>query len=696
MIYSDRIHIEGVKLGINSPIPILREIGESKYIPVSDQFTEEEKKRFGEFSNTRILPYTDQNNYTRQRSLIELKTLVIENKYLRVVVLPEYGGRVYSIYHKVQEQELLHKNPVMQPANLSIRNAWFSGGIEWNLGHLGHSCLTFDCVHFGKVVLENGEEVLRLYEFERMHQLYYQIDFYLGEESQQLATYTKIMNVANESKPLYYWSNIAVDERDSARVLSKTANVIYVKPYLDEEGKMINTFSKGELPYLEGIDGDASYPGSFLRSNEYFYQNEKENAFPFEAVAYKNGYVFYETSTQPLTYRKMFCWGAHKGGKKWQKYLSQETSVPYIEIQAGLAPTQLHVNQINGCSEISFMQVFGGLWLDSDSNKEDLFGDLDKAKQCVEGYIREQLSEGWMNSLEARLKEYSNKNVSEILFKGHNFGYLEMRKNQIEQKIKFDSTNQIGNFVDYDSIFFAKNEVFDSELYLEHILELYSGSLWAEDIPVYDLNKKTPTIVIDLSWEDYFLMAIEKDPKNRDWYLFHLGVMYFENGCINKAEELFEQILHEKTYAIVALTLGSLYQRQANYDRSQETMLLGMSVLEDVTILCFNDNALLQYVKLLSEMKNYNEIWKIYEQIKSQADTISEEIRLIVAQSAFVLEKWSELDTFFELPLERIREGDNTLVELWYKRQCIKGAALTLEEAKTTLVAPENIDFRML
>ena len=42
-------------------------------------------------------------------------------------------------------RELLFNNPIYQPANLALRNAWLAGGIEWNVGQFGHSFLT--CSH---------------------------------------------------------------------------------------------------------------------------------------------------------------------------------------------------------------------------------------------------------------------------------------------------------------------------------------------------------------------------------------------------------------------------------------------------------------------------------------------------------------------------------------------------------------------
>jgi len=42
-------------------------------------------------------------------------TVVLENGYLRVTLLPKYGGRILSIVHKPTNQELLYQNPIGTP-----------------------------------------------------------------------------------------------------------------------------------------------------------------------------------------------------------------------------------------------------------------------------------------------------------------------------------------------------------------------------------------------------------------------------------------------------------------------------------------------------------------------------------------------------------------------------------------------------
>jgi len=96
-----------------------------------------------------------------------------------------------------------------------------------------------------------------------------------------------------------------------------------------------------------------------MDSNEYFFQNPKRLDSIWETACYGDGNIFYERSTENLRYRKMFCWGTHKGGRRWKEFLSTKDTGNYLEIQAGLAPTQVHGFTLQASETISFTQVFG-------------------------------------------------------------------------------------------------------------------------------------------------------------------------------------------------------------------------------------------------------------------------------------------------------------------------------------------------
>lgn len=89
-----------------------------------------------------LLPVHLRDGYGRERAEREFEAVVIDNGRLRVTVLPGLGGRVHSLVHLPTGRELLYRNPVFQPANFALNGAWFSGGIEWNIGATGHTTLS--------------------------------------------------------------------------------------------------------------------------------------------------------------------------------------------------------------------------------------------------------------------------------------------------------------------------------------------------------------------------------------------------------------------------------------------------------------------------------------------------------------------------------------------------------------------------
>jgi hypothetical protein len=102
-----------------------------------------------------IYPYTQQDLYDRPLAEKKYRSVVLENDYLKAVFLPEIGGRLWSLYDKVEGRELLYVNDCVRFCNLALRNAWFSGGVEWNIGMIGHT--PFTCSPLFASVLESGD-----------------------------------------------------------------------------------------------------------------------------------------------------------------------------------------------------------------------------------------------------------------------------------------------------------------------------------------------------------------------------------------------------------------------------------------------------------------------------------------------------------------------------------------------------------
>jgi galactose mutarotase-like enzyme len=82
----------------------------------------------GRLGRTKALPVT---NSVRQFGTASLRAIELGNESLRVTVLPEAGGKIYSIVHKPSNQELLWHNPRITPHRTFLGDSYddhWSGG----------------------------------------------------------------------------------------------------------------------------------------------------------------------------------------------------------------------------------------------------------------------------------------------------------------------------------------------------------------------------------------------------------------------------------------------------------------------------------------------------------------------------------------------------------------------------------------
>ena len=164
-------------------------------------------------------PYRYQDMYDRNLKPVEYDVVVLENESLKAVFIPSFGGKLWSLVDKKTNKDLLFSNDVVRPANLAVRNAWTSGGIEWNCGFKGHHPYTCSLINTAKTELEDGTPVLRFYYYERIRCSVVQMDFFLPDGSEFLYVRNRITNPNDEMIPMYWWSNVAVVQKHGDRVI---------------------------------------------------------------------------------------------------------------------------------------------------------------------------------------------------------------------------------------------------------------------------------------------------------------------------------------------------------------------------------------------------------------------------------------------------------------------------------------------
>ena len=455
------------------------------------------------------LPYKVQDGYGRERAERSFKTVVLENDILKATFLVELGGRLWSLYNKKKNYELLYMNPVFQPCNLAIRNAWFSGGVEWNMGIRGHSVFTCSPVFAAKLKLDDGTPVLRIYEWDRIRMAPYQVDFFLPGNSDFLFARGKIINPHQEEIPMYWWSNIAFPEIPGGRIIAPATSA-----FRHGYDRIVNTVS---IPVSEGTD--LSYPENFDRSSDCFYRISPGQQ-PWITALDKEGCGLIQTSTPMLKGRKLFVWGMQHGGRHWQDFLSVPGS-PYIEIQAGLAQIQSEYLPMPPGAEWAWLEAYGYIHTDT----EVTYGpDWEKAWKSVDAELKKRMPSASLDSIFSETTVMSERKPDEIIQRGSGWGALErLRREKAGEKPCCP-----------ESMIFDDNSLTAEQKPWIELIE-------RGHMPCMSPAEEPGAWMVQNEWQNLLGKAVIQ-PDNDHWLSWlHLGIMYYSRNDFERAEQAWEK-----------------------------------------------------------------------------------------------------------------------------------------------------------
>lgn len=319
-------------VGEVNPLPPVAGMPEAPYTAALDALPEQiaTNIRYGQVHT--MHPYLIQDQYGRARENAPMRLAVLENEHLRAEFALDLGGRLVRLLDRATGRDLVYRNAVFQPANLGLRNAWFSGGAEWNIGTRGHWPLTCDALYAAEITGPDGEPVLRMWEYERTRGLIVQLDATLEAHAPALHVQVTVHNPRPVETGMYWWTNIAVAQEEGSRVFAPATHA-YLTAY------------DGSLSLVDLAADDSSRPASASAAADYFYdvtgaaEAAGTEVRPWIAALDATGGGLAHVSTAPLVGRKLFVWGDTPGGRHWCDWLGGSTGA-YFEIQAGLATTQ--------------------------------------------------------------------------------------------------------------------------------------------------------------------------------------------------------------------------------------------------------------------------------------------------------------------------------------------------------------------
>lgn len=174
---------------------------------------------------TPVYPYPVQLSGTGKKVSREYKALVLENEYLRVVVLPELGGRLHEFYDKVNKRHIVYTNNVAKPGYFAVRGKWLSGGFEFNFPQ-AHATTTAEPIDYTIRKNPDGSASIWIGDVERQYRMRWQVKLTLFPGQAILRQDTKLDNRTPFPHRYHWWTIVATHPNDNTEVVFPTARVV--------------------------------------------------------------------------------------------------------------------------------------------------------------------------------------------------------------------------------------------------------------------------------------------------------------------------------------------------------------------------------------------------------------------------------------------------------------------------------------
>ena len=634
------------------------------YLP-SERLNEEDARYVGKGGIRTLLPYTQQDDYGRERKMRAFHAAVLENDKLCAVFLPELGGRLWSLYSKELGRDLLYVNPVYQPANLALRNAWFSGGVEFNIGIRGHSPLTCSPLHAIRMQDEKGQPVLRMYEYERIRGVAYCMDYILPEGSDTLYMRVTIENTEDRDKYMYWWSNIAVPETPRTRILAPCTEAL--QAHGTPEGTVVDLVP---IPDPLGDGTDCSYPADGKRSCDYFFRIPNDNK-KWVAAADEDGKGLLQFSTHELKGRKLFLWGQTRGGRNWNRWLCGKDNNPYIEIQAGLARSQYEHILMPGKTTWSWVEGYTALTC----APEVVHGTFAGAVNAVDDYLSRRMpDESAMHAL------FDGLTPVETLLHGSGWGCIE---NLLRKKVGKEPISK--------ELIFAEDTIGRDQTMWHEFLTTGVLAEQVLDAPPLSHFVSADTLAL-------YEQQVASGKTNAALQL-HYGTALYANGRVDEAYAAYEASLACKENAWAYRNLSMIEKNErGDLNKAMEWMHKALAINRRERGLILNA------AQLMLAAEKYGEWVELFAQLEEGLRG-NGRLQLYTAIALIRLKRYEEAAGIInaEFVLNDIEEGEVSLSAVWFDlyRHLITGAPENADEetlmrlVEEQFPLPAQLDFRM-
>ena len=302
-----------------------------------------------------IYPHPIVESVSDEKTDVTYTAIVLENKYLEIVLLPGLGGRVQMARDKTNDFHFVYYNRVIKPALVGLTGPWISGGIEFNWPQ-HHRPSTFQAVDYCIDKNADGSKTVWFSEIERMFRTKGMVGFTLYPQHAYLELNVQLYNRTPFPQTFLWWANPAVHVNDDYQsVFPPDVKTVMDHGKRDSSDFPIATGSYYKYDYSPGTD----------------ISRYKNIPVPTSYMAYHSDYDFFGSydhgrragmmhvaNHHLAPGKKQWTWGNGDFGRAWDRQLTDEDG-PYIELMCGaFTDNQPDFSWLQPGEEKRFQQVF--------------------------------------------------------------------------------------------------------------------------------------------------------------------------------------------------------------------------------------------------------------------------------------------------------------------------------------------------
>ncbi len=287
-----------------------------------------------------VYPYAMLDRLTDVKQEKAYRAVYLENRYIKLCVLPEIGGRIFAGLDKTNGYDFIYRQHVIKPALIGMLGAWISGGVEWNIPH-HHRPTTFMPADYCLTGQPGRPKTLWIGEIERRHRMKWIVGLTVYPDRSYLEVTTRIFNRTPYAHSFLCFTNVAVSVNDDYQVIfppgaewgTQHAKCEFIRWPM--AGGVYAGVDYSKLPAAGRVPAgvDVSWWRNHPSPLSIFAWNYQDDFFGGYDHGKQAG-ILHVAEHRSVPGKKFFTFGNGPRGWMWDKILT-DADGPYLELMAG-------------------------------------------------------------------------------------------------------------------------------------------------------------------------------------------------------------------------------------------------------------------------------------------------------------------------------------------------------------------------